>query len=267
MQNPFVAVINLLLHEPQASLLNGILYGVKSSMPMEFYQALVATGVLHIIALSGMNISILMNLVSQINFGMSRIASSILSVCLIVVFVLLVGPSPSLNRAVIMGFISILAAIIGRQEIGVLSLFITALIMLLFDISLIKNISFQLSFLATLGIILANKRIKRQKNKGLKSQAIYLIKQNFILTFSAQLFTLPILLYNFRQISFIAPLTNLLIEWAIQPLMVIGLITSVIGWIYLPLAYPFAWVAWIFLTYIIWIVRVFSTVPGGFIKF
>ncbi|MCJ7740220.1 ComEC/Rec2 family competence protein, partial [Candidatus Microgenomates bacterium] len=90
MSNPFLSIINSLLPEPQASLLGGILFGVKATMPKDLYNALVVTGTLHIIALSGMNVSILVNLIAKITSFLGKKASSIVTICLIVIFTLFV---------------------------------------------------------------------------------------------------------------------------------------------------------------------------------
>jgi competence protein ComEC len=261
--NPFINIINSLLPEPQASLLNGILFGVKTSIPFNFYQALVSTGTLHIIALSGMNISILAALVAQSTLFLGRKASSIISIALIIAFVWFVGASPSLIRAAIMGSFSLLAIYFGRKDWGLLSLFLAAGIMLLIDFSLIKNLSFQLSFLSTLGILLANRRVERQYKKGLLNQLKYWFSENFKLTFSAQLFTLPIIIYNFHRISLIAPMANLAIEWVIQPIMVLGFATAIIGWVWLPAGFVFAWAVWVPLTYLITAIELLAKIPGA----
>ncbi|MBI5452547.1 ComEC/Rec2 family competence protein [Candidatus Gottesmanbacteria bacterium] len=271
MFNPFTPALNSLLPEPQASLLNGILFGVKTTMPPYLYNALISTGTLHIIALSGMNISILANLTAQITLFLGRKASSIISICLIVLFVLFVGPNPSVVRAAIMGCLSLSAVYFGRQDWGVLSLFLAAGIMLLIDFSLIKNLSFQLSFLATLGIILANRKAECQsaswRRNGLINQFKYWFKENLKLTLSAQLFTLPIILYNFHRLSLVAPIANLAIEWVIQPIMVLGFTVAIAGWLWQPLGLLLAWFVWVPLTYLITIVEWLAKVPLASIQF
>lgn len=267
MPNPFLAVINSILPEPQASLLCGILFGVKASMPKYFYDALAATGTLHIIALSGMNISILATLTAETTLFMGRKASSILTICLIVLFVLFVGPSPSIVRAALMGSLSLLAVYFGKRSWGLLSLLLVCGIMLLFDFSLVKNLSFQLSFLATFGIILANRKVKRQIKKGLINKLFFWLKENLKVTLSAQVFTLPIVLYNFHKISLIAPVANLLLQWVIAPITVIGFITAIMGWIFYPLGLVFGWVVWVPLTYFITVIEILAKVPLASISF
>ncbi len=236
-------------------------------MPPSFYQALVTTGTLHIIALSGMNISILVNLTAKITLSLGRKASSILTICLIVLFVWFVGASPSIVRAAIMGSLSLLALYFGRWNWGVLSLFLASGIMLLIDFSLIKNLSFQLSFFATLGLILANRKVQRQQKSGPLQQFIFFIKENLRYTLSAQLFTLPIILFNFHRLSIISPLANLALEWVIQPVMILGFITAIMGFFWLPLGMIPAWISWVPLTYFITLIDVLARVPLASVNF
>ena len=267
MFNPFVPVINSLLPEPQASLLNGILFGVRATIPRYLYQSLIDTGTLHIIALSGMNISILTVLTAKTTLFLGRRASSILTVSLIVLFITFVGPSPSVVRAAIMGSLSLVSIYFGRQNWALLSLILASGIMLIINFSLIKNISFQLSFLATLGILLAGKKLDRQHKKGLKNRLISFFKDNFLLTLSAQIFTLPVILYNYRRLSLISPIANLSVEWVIQPIMVLGFITSIMGWVWQPLGIIPAWFTWVPLTYLISVVNLLAKIPGASVQF
>lgn len=268
MPNPFLPILNSLLPEPQAGLLNGVLFGVKATIPKDLYNALITTGTLHIVALSGMNITILINLLYRVTLlFIDRRIASLFSICLIAFFVWFVGASPSIVRAAIMGCLSLSAVYFGRWSWGLLSLVFAAGIMLLFDFSLITNLSFQLSFLATLGIILANKKIECQRKKTLLEKLIFPLKENLRLTLSAQLFTLPVILYHFHRISLISPIANLLIEWTIQPIMVLGFITALIGWVWLPLAIIPAWLVWVPLTYLITVVEWLAAVPGASLEF
>src|SRR3989338_1571055 len=267
MDNPFISSINSLLPEPHASLLNGIIFGYKSQLSKGLYQALIETGTLHIIALSGMNITILVSLTAKTTLFLGRRFSSLLTIGLIVLFVMLVGMSPTVVRAAIMGSMSLLAIYFCRQYQALLALVLTSLIMLLFDLNLIKSLSFQLSFLATLGLILANRKGERQLKNSSWEKLIYSIKENFRLALVAQLFTLPVILYYFQRISLISPIANLLIEWAVQPIMVLGLTASVLGYFWLPAGFIPAWLAWVPLTYLITVIRLLARIPGASFEF
>lgn len=267
MINPFVPVVNSLLPEPQAGLLNGILFGIKANMAHSLYQAMRDTGVLHIIALSGMNISILVNLVAKVTLFLGRKISIMATLIIISAFVVFVGPSPSIVRAAIMGGMSLIAIYLGRQSWSILSLFLTSGIMLLVRPNWLGEISFQLSFLSTLGIILAVKLVKRKQSFRLLDQLKYAFKENLALTLSAQLFTLPIILYNFHRLSLISPLANLLIGWTMQPIMILGFVAATLGLIFLPLGFVPALMTWVPLTYLVKVVEWLAKVPGASIEF
>lgn len=151
----FVALINQLLPEPHAGLLSGLLFGTKATLSKNLYDALVKTGTLHIVALSGMNITILASLVNLFFLRLiSRRLASLLTIGIIILFVWFVGASPSVVRAAIMGSIALLAVIFGRQQWSLFSWILAVGIMLLLNPVWIGDLSFQLSALATLGIIL-----------------------------------------------------------------------------------------------------------------
>ena len=256
----FVDVINRVLPEPHAGLLAGIVFGAKSSISTELYDALIVTGTLHIAALSGMNITILTKLFfSTFILVLPRWVSSILTIGVIVVFVLFVGPSPSVVRAAIMGSITLVAPLTGRISTALITWGVTIASMLLFDITLVGNISFQLSALAALGMILFSKSSPSVTTEGNKFVAW--VKEELATTLSAQVFTIPLILFTFGRISLISPITNLLIGWTIPVITVLGLCISLLGWIWLPLGQLLAWVTWVFLEWLIHVVLITSTVP------
>lgn len=265
MSNPFLPIVNSVLPEPHASLLNGILFGTKASMPKDFYQALVTTGVLHVIALSGMNISILITLIGKFTRNLGRTASIVTTIGLIGIFVWFVGASPSIIRAAIMGCLALLSGFFGRKNWGLLTLFLSAGVMLLFDFSLIKDLSFQLSFLATLGILLADKKPDLlppgQRQDGLFHQLIFIVRENLRTTLSAQIFTVPLIAYTFHRISLISPVTNILIEWVVTPIMILGFFLCIIGFLWFPLGIVAGWIVWAPLSYFISVVEVMSKIP------
>jgi competence protein ComEC len=148
-------VVNQLLPEPHAGLLNGILFGTKAQLTPELKNALIRTGTLHIVALSGMNITIIANLVASTLLRLfSRRITSLLTILIIMGFVWFVGSSPSVIRAALMGCLSLLSTVFGKQKGAFWLLICAAAIMLISNVSYLFNLSFQLSFGATLGIIL-----------------------------------------------------------------------------------------------------------------
>jgi len=255
-----IELINRFLPEPHAGLLAGIVFGAKTSISTELYDALITTGTLHIAALSGMNITILtMVFFSTFIRVLPRMMSSILTVGVIVFFVFFVGPSPSVVRAAIMGSITLLAPLTGRIPTAIITWGIAIASMLCFDITLFGNISFQLSALAALGMILFSKRTT--DTYGKEPTVIGWMKEELATTLSAQVFTIPLLLFVFGRISLISPITNLFIGWTIPIITVLGLCISLFGFVWFPLGQMVAWISWVFLEWLIQIIMVTSRVP------
>jgi competence protein ComEC len=268
------SIINSLLPEPHAGLLAGILFGVKAALAPALYEDLVRTGTLHIVALSGMNITILMTLTNVVLLRIvGRRVSSVLTIILIVWFVVFVGLSASVIRAAIMGSITLFAVILGRQYWALWSWIIAAALMLALNPAWIGDISFQLSVMATLGIILFGKKsavrskpeVQEEKAKPLFARLVSwlegVVGDDFRITLAAQVFTIPLIFFSFHRISLISPLSNVLIGFIVAPLTAAGLLMVTIGLLFLPLAQVIAWVVWVPLAYILLVVRVLSRVP------
>jgi len=299
-----VSIINQLFHEPQAGLLNGILFGVKATLSKDLTDALVASGTLHIIALSGMNISILVTLVnSTLLYLVRRPIANIITIGLICGFVGVVGITPSVLRAALMGVLSLLAVNFGRQIWPIYSWMLAVAIMLLLNPPWIADLSFQLSVMATLGIILFGTRdAHAQGNEyflaplrtgldhvsaffprlssmvefvsecGKRSSKILLplvriVNDDLRVTLAAQVFTVPIILFQFQRISLVSPLSNILIGWLIAPIMVLGFAAIAGACVYWPLGQLIAWCTWVLLTFVVRIIEWTASLPFASISF
>jgi len=153
--NLLVSLINSYFPEPHASLLNGMLLGTPLFVTNTFYNQLKQVGLIHIVVLSGMNITMLSAiLLNTLVYFINRKWAILCTVVIIIFFVLFVGAEPPVVRAGIMGIISLAAVVYGRQTMAIYSLFLSGIIMLMIHIEWLWSISFQLSFGATLGIIL-----------------------------------------------------------------------------------------------------------------
>ncbi len=261
-------IIYQVLPEPQAGLLTGILFGVKASMSKSLYESLVATGTLHIIALSGQNISILIGIISLILFQMvRRPIANILSLGMIVVFISFVGPSPSVIRAGIMGAITLMGISLGRQIWPLVVWAATVASMLIYNPSWVADLSFQLSVMATLGILLFGEAGPAARSYlGLIRGLFYGLMADLRVTLAAQVFTIPIIMFAFGRISLVSPLSNLLIGWLIVPIMIGGFLLVALGVLWVPLAQPVAWLVWVPLTFVIRVVEWTAKIPFASIR-
>jgi len=262
----FTSVINYYLPEPHASLLNGILFGINLKTTKEFYEQLKIVGLLHLVVLSGINITLLASIISQATQFFSKKISILITIILIIFFVIFVGIKAPILRAAFMGILTLVANYTGRKNYSLYALFLSFIISLIFFPSWLKSISFQLSYAATLGIILfGEKKLKKSENNLIN---IYnQIKADFKTSLAAQIFTAPVIFIYFKQISIISPFANVLVCFLIPILMILGFLTAVLGKINFYLGLPFAWVCYLILSYIIFVVETLSKIPGVFISF
>ncbi len=281
------SVINQLLPEPHAGLLAGLLFGTNASLSRDFYNALVATGTLHIIALSGQNITIMEDLIGTLLLPfVGKRWASLITIGIIVWFVWFVGLSPSVIRAAIMGSLSLIAVLFGRQYWALLSWAVTVCIMLIVHIGWLTDISFQLSALATLGIIVFGKKKGNAVYEvrampadvfhtdgcpatGLGYQLVHTMYHSVLsfigddlrLTLAAQVCTIPLTVMTFHRFSLISPLANLAIGWVIAPVTMLGWITVFGGSVVLYAGQIVAWIDWLLLEYVIRTVQFLSQIP------
>lgn len=266
----FVSLVRSYLHEPHASLVNGILLGRQLFVTDTFYTQLKHVGLIHIVVLSGQNIAILANAsLSLLVPLVGRRNASILAIFIIVGFVLFVGVEPPVVRASIMGTIALVGLLFGRKTIALFTLIISGIVMILAQPEWISSISFQLSFGATLGIIMfgstpqeksLSSQDQTQENNNLHKVMTYFYEELRI-SISAQLFTLPLIFWYFRQISLVAPLANILISWTIVPIMVISAVTIGLGFVHWELGFYSSWLLYPLLSWLIIVVEALDKVP------
>lgn len=252
----FTSVINSYLPEPHASLLNGIIFGVNLKTGKEFYQQLKIVGLLHIVVLSGINITLLSSMISSSTKFLSKQLSTLITILAIISFVIFVGPKAPIVRAAFMGLLTHVAIITGRKNYTLYALFLSLLFILIFWPDWLKTISLQLSYGATLGIILF----------GQSKSNNYLWK-NIRLTLAAQVFTAPIIFFYFKQVSLISPLSNLLVVETIPVLMVFGFLTAILGKISYFLGYIPSLISYGILSYLVWVIETLAKLPFVFVQF
>ncbi|MEK7123396.1 MAG: ComEC/Rec2 family competence protein, partial [Patescibacteria group bacterium] len=255
-----------ILSEPQASFLAGLLLGSRGNIPDDLKEKFKQTGTSHILAISGYNISVLAWFLASLLavFYLSPRLVFWLSVSAIFVFVILTGAEPSVIRAALMGSLVLLARKEGRVYSVANAIVFAGAAMLFADPFILRyDIGFQLSFLATLGLILI---LPRLENYFGNLPAVLGLKEAFIATMSAQVAVLPLILYNFGNLSLISVLANILILPAVPFAMFFGFFAGAASFIALPLGKFIGFFAWVLLSYEIKIVEILAAVPFGFFK-
>ncbi|MFZ2154175.1 MAG: ComEC/Rec2 family competence protein [Candidatus Moraniibacteriota bacterium] len=243
------AKINKIIPEPQASLANGVLFGGGNRLSKELQNTFSQTGMTHIVAVSGYNVTIIAEYLMLIGifFGLWRTQSFYFAVLGIFIFIAMIGFPSSALRAGLMGGLILWAIKNGRLANLDNAVLLAATIMLAINPLLLRwDIGFQLSFLATVGLIKLAPFWDKYFLKKYKTLGILDI---ILMTISAQLFVLPIILYNFHNLALISILANLLILPVVPLTMLFVFLTAIGGFISPPLSMIFGWLAYTLLKY------------------
>ena len=253
------------LSPPQSSILAAIILGDKQKISSEWKEKLNIAGVRHITAISGMHIVILSGILIWLGIflGLYRGQAFWFALILLWLFILMIGFQPSAIRAGIMGSAFLFCQKIGRRKSADRTLVLTAAIMLVLNPLLLRySVGFQLSFLAVLGIIYLMPFFQNLFHKLNPTRTVLVGLSNLLsMTFSAQVFTLPILIYNFGYVSLVTPITNVLIVPLLPYIMAAGFLFLLAGLLWQPLAWLLSLPVWLLSSYLTSVVDFFSRIP------
>jgi competence protein ComEC len=225
----FRELLALHIRAEESALLTALLLGDQGALSDSLKNKLNLTGLRHIVAVSGQHVVILTNMLMAffLGLGLWKRQALFLSFMIMVLFILLTGLEASAIRAGIMGGLLLLGQYASRMQASFRVLVFAAALMLLFNpLLLTRDVGFQLSFLAVLGITFSFSFFKYLLKRVPKTLGL---QDMIAMNFSAQLFTLPILVYNFGYVSLISPLTNILVLPFIPFLIGVGFVFLAAG--------------------------------------
>jgi competence protein ComEC len=188
LQEHLVSICQDLVPEPQSSLLAGILIGEKQSLDPEFKKALVNTSTIHIVVVSGQNLSMLAGFLLAFAPWFGRKKTVMITIGVLVGYSILTGLQLPVIRAAFMSIFALIGLLFNREISSVKILLFTGLLMLILNPTWIDSISFQLSFMATVGVMVMAPELTKA-DKWLPE----FIKQDLWVSLSAQALTLPII--------------------------------------------------------------------------
>ena len=222
----FAGRIESIVPETEAKLGLSYLLGLKAGLPKDLSESLRAVGLTHIVVASGAHLAILVEIAKKIFGKISRFAGVLFSGVLIVLFMAMVGWTPSILRAGVMSVLTLITWYFGRKMAPWRIILLTAAGTLLINPDFITNLGWLLSFASFIGIMILGPKVTRffygKKKPGFIASMI-------ITTISATLMTLPITLYYFGQISLISVLANLLILPTLPYAMGLTFLTGVLA--------------------------------------
>ena len=253
----------------ELAIAKALILGDKSLLDTEIKNSFTNTGAMHVLAVSGLHVGIIMQILMAF-FGffskwISRRTSILIVVAIMWIYAVITGLSPSVLRAVFMFSVLVLAQIGGKQHNSINSLFFTAFVIFLFDPFTLFDIGFQLSFLAMLGIFLFYRPI--DELIYFRSGFIRKIWQGTAIGFAAQLMTTPLSLFYFHQFPNYFILTNIGLMASSGLILGLGIFIFSVKWLK-PLAKIAGWVLGVIiflsLIFIEWVESLPGAVAYGF---
>jgi competence protein ComEC len=254
----FSAGMQNALPEPQASFAMGLLAGQRNTLPLQITAALTAVGLVHIIAVSGYNLTIMIRAASRLKTG-SKYQKLILSLALITGFVLITGFSASIVRAAIVSALTLWAWYYGRRiKPMVLISFAAAITAFWNPFYVWGDMSWYLSFLAFFGVLVIAPAISARLFK----RPPKLLTMVVIETLSAEIMTLPLILMTFSQLSIIALVANALVVPLVPLAMLLSAVAGTVGWLAPQIAGWLSLPAHLLLTYMLDVVHIMADIPS-----
>jgi competence protein ComEC len=212
-------IIDRTFPEDTASFAKALLLGYRTDIDYETNTAFKVSGISHIIAVSGLHVSILFGVIHFIS-GRRRIFTAVFGIPVVLIFAAVTGFTPSITRAAVMQIMMVLAMLCQREYDPPTSLSFSALVMLIVNPMVIASVSFQLSFACMSGIFTFGESIrnwiKDDKRLGfLRGKMIDGIISSISISVSSCVFTTPLMAIYFGTVSLVSILANLLTLWVI----------------------------------------------------
>lgn len=252
--------IGELFSDETAGLALALTTGDKSGLTGSFYTALKRCGLAHVVAVSGMHMSMVVMLAAMLVRRRRRKMMAIVSIPLVLVFMALTGFAPSVVRAGVMQILLLLGPALSREGDTVTSLSFALLLLLLQNPYAAMSVGLQLSFLSVAGILTItgwlNEKffhrfpLKKGKTKPrrLYNSAVRFLVGCVTMSIGAIAFTTPLTVYYFGTVSLVSPLANLLTLWAVTvlfllclPAAALGGVLPIVGKALAALAEPVSW--------------------------
>ncbi len=261
----FLEKINFVIDSPENLLMGGLILGEKAAFSQELRQQFVDTGTIHIVALSGYNVTIIAEWFMKLFKFLSQTAGISAGIVLIWLFVLMTGMSSTAIRAGIMATLALVARATGRNYDVARALILAGVFMILVNpYVLVYDVSFQLSFIATVAVIFLAPRIEKYFQWVTEK---FELRDIVSVTFAAYVFVLPFILYKMGNLSLVALPANILILPIIPFTMLLGFATGFVGLIWYVLAVPIGYISYLFLHYELGVISFFAHLPFTSIVF
>lgn len=245
-----------------------LLLGDAYDLDYETDVAFQVTGVRHVVAVSGLHVSILFGLLSVVTLR-KRFLTALAGFPLLFVFAAVAGFTPSVTRACIMAALMLLSLLLNKEYDGPTALSFAVLVMMLANPLVITAVGFQLSVLSVAGIFLFSPGIKawlrkllgEEKGRTWKTRLKGWFASSVSITLSAMALTTPLSAYYFGTVSLIGPVTNLAVLWVVFFVFYGIIAVCLLSLAWLPGAQFLASVVALPVRYILGVTKLLSKIP------
>lgn len=248
----------------EAVFLAGILIGAREDMGEELSWNFNRSGLTHLVAVSGFNITIIIIFLWFLFQFFPLVIRTILVSFCVIFFVLVAGDNVPVVRAWIMGLVWYFILVSGRKADSLALLLFTAFVMILCNpYTLNYDISFHLSFLAVLGLLYFQEFWKKI---CFFLPNTFAIKESFVLTLSAMTTTIPVMIFSFGQVSIFAPITNMLVGGVIPFAMLFWFLSLLWNLIWYEIGFVFWFINYFVLKYVVGVANFFGSLDFSLIE-
>lgn len=263
-----IETLNCTFPADTAFFARALLLGDRSDVDYETSTAFKVSGISHIIAVSGLHISILFSAVLFLS-GRRRVISVLIGIPVLVLFAAVAGFTPSITRACLMEILMLLALLFDKEYDSPTALSFAALVMLAVNPIAITSVSFQLSALCIAGILsfsrpmqtwLQNLRFwRRWEGSSFLGRLRNQLVSGISVTVSSMFFTSPLMALYFGAVSLIGIVTNLLTLWAVSMVFYGILAVCLLSLVWMKAASVLGWlVSWL-IRYILAVAKILSS--------
>jgi len=246
------------VHPPVSEVLQGMVLGDDEGVDQGSIDDFRRSGLLHIMAVSGENVILLCSMwaFAFSLLGIPRLVRATLLVPVVATYVLLTGASPSIVRAGVSGIVGLLAVLASRPTDGWLLWLVPAAWLLTRNPNNLFDVSFQLSFGAVAGLLLLARPLTRLFGflPGALSQMVGI-------TTAASLSTAPISIITFGSASLVSVPANVAGGFVLGPIMFVGMLSLLLGFVASWLSAPLNVVAGLFIGFLMEVSRLFGRLP------
>jgi len=248
--------------------IEGMILGDDSRMDKDLKARLNASGLSHAIAISGSHMVLFSFMLFELLmiFGFWRKQAQIAVIIFTIFYIVLVGMPASAVRSGIMICLLLLSQLIGRQSSAWRTIIIAGFLIVFENPLALKfDLGFQLSFLAVIGMMFVGPSINYYLNQLFKDRLKYL-REIIVMTLSAQFFVIPVLINSFNSVSLVSVFSNVFAAPLLPLIMALGILFPFIGIIIPLLGWFISLFCTIFVSVLLFIVYVSSSVPFAFLK-